>query len=127
MLGAYVFDEKYIVLNRTERLLLYLGDVFMANEKREVITMEDLKNSDRWEDLNDLLNQIETCCKLINKIQELENSCAFELQLSFRDKVDRCRGMLSARLSELGTEFLLCKLDDDVRKYINDRLEECYE
>ena len=29
MLGAYVFDENYIVLNRTERLLLYLGDGFM--------------------------------------------------------------------------------------------------
>lgn len=99
----------------------------MTNEKREVITMEDLKNSDGLEYLNDLLNQIEDCYKLMNKIHELEEYGSRGLWMSFDDKLIRCRGILSNLLSHLGTEFLLCKLDDDVRKYINDRLEECSE
>jgi hypothetical protein len=97
----------------------------MSNEKREVITMEDLKrgNGEGWYYLNDLLNRIEDSCKLISKLYELSDLKG-GLRVSFGDKIIECRDRQSELLSELGTEFLLCKLDDEVRKYISDRLDE---
>lgn len=102
----------------------------MANEKREIITMEDLRNSDGLEYLDLILGSIRDATHEIKNLESAIKNFERDPEYSERtirryrhlmDRIDRDRSML---LAELGTEFLICNLDDEVRTYINDRLEE---
>ena len=101
----------------------------MANEKRETITMEDLRNSDGLEYLDLIITVI---TDLTHDIEYIEygldvNKYSERVKDFYQKTLDQYYNERSRLLAELGSEFLMCKLDDDVRKYINDRLEECSE
>ena len=106
----------------------------MTNEKRTTITMEDLKNSDGLEYLNYLLDQIEITTAIIRNVSDVLDAKIAEgkqphedrSMVMLTDKIRRYDEIRCTLLGELGTEYLICDLDTEVRDYINERLNELH-